>query len=120
VVSNLVSNAIKFTPRDGSVTVTLRPTREGAQISVHDTGVGIDAAELPHVFDRFFRGTRANEMRAAGSGLGLSIARSIVEMHGGRISVTSTLGKGTQVEVTLPRDLKPRDVTESSPGDTRA
>jgi signal transduction histidine kinase len=114
VLSNLISNAVKFTPSGGSVTVTLRGTRTGALIAVRDTGVGIDATELPHVFDRFYRGARATEMRAAGSGLGLSIARSIVEMHGGRISIASTLNKGTQVEVTLPKEIPAHDVMESS------
>jgi signal transduction histidine kinase len=104
VLSNLIGNAVKFTPSGGSVNVSLRGTRAGAAIVVSDTGVGIDTSELPHVFDRFYRGSRANEVRASGSGLGLSIARSIVEMHGGRIAIASSLGRGTQVEVTLPRD----------------
>jgi two-component system phosphate regulon sensor histidine kinase PhoR len=104
VLSNLIGNAVKFTPQGGSVHVLLRATRTGASVVVSDTGVGIDASELPHVFDRFYRGSRSNVERAAGSGLGLSIARSIVEMHGGRISIASSLGRGTQAEVTLPRD----------------
>jgi signal transduction histidine kinase len=107
VMSNLISNAVKFTPEGGSVTVSLRGTRNGAVITVRDTGVGIDATELPHVFDRFYRGARSTELRAAGSGLGLSIARSVVEMHGGRIAIASTLGKGTEVEVFLPKDPRP-------------
>jgi signal transduction histidine kinase len=105
VISNLVGNAIKFTPAGGSVTVSLGPTDEGASISVVDTGVGIDPAELPHVFERFYRGARATEERAAGSGLGLSIVRSIVEMHNGRVSITSSPDAGTQVTVDLPRDM---------------
>ncbi len=106
VLANLVGNAIKFTPAGGEVTISLRPTHEGARIMVRDTGVGIDAAELPHVFDRFYRGSRANQVRAGGSGLGLSIARSIVEMHGGRISIASRLGQGTEVTVDLPREIR--------------
>ena len=70
VLGNLVGNAVKFTPAGGRVTVTLARTREGARFTVQDTGVGIDAEELPHVFDRFYRGSRANEVRASGPGSG--------------------------------------------------
>jgi signal transduction histidine kinase len=105
VASNLIGNAIKFTPSGGRVEVTLVPTETGAELRVADTGVGIDASELPFVFERFYRGALANESRAAGSGLGLSIVRSIVEMHNGRVAITSTPGKGTQVLVALPRDV---------------
>jgi signal transduction histidine kinase len=112
VVSNLVGNALKFTPRGGSVRVTLTPHRLGARIQVVDTGVGIDAAELPHIFDRFYRGSRAHEARGSGSGLGLSIVRSIVEMHGGRISVESRVGSGSTFTVTLLAD--PRTVSEKA------
>lgn len=105
VLGNLIGNAIKFTPADGSVDVTLEKTAEGAEIRVVDTGVGIDPQELPMVFERFYRGAKAHESRAAGSGLGLSIARSIVDMHDGRVAITSTPGVGTQVSVALPRDV---------------
>jgi DNA topoisomerase VI subunit B len=105
MVSNLVGNALKFTPRGGSVQVTLGPHRQGgARIQVIDTGVGIDATELPHIFDRFYRGARASEARSSGSGLGLAIVRSIVEMHGGRIAVESRVGAGSTFTVTLPAD----------------
>ena len=105
VMSNLIGNALKFTPAGGTVEVRLQPTDEGAELRVVDTGVGIDAAELPHVFERFYRGAQATEERGAGSGLGLSIVRSIVEMHNGRVSLTSTPGVGTTVVVNLPRDM---------------
>src|SRR4029077_17673225 len=91
VVSNLVGNALKFTPRSGAVDVELRPLPDGAEIEIRDNGVGIDAAELPRIFERFFRGSRANEARGSGSGLGLAIVKSIVDMHGGRITVESRL-----------------------------
>jgi len=104
VVSNLVGNALKFTPRGGSVAVTLEPTPEGARIEVRDTGVGIDAAELPRIFDRFYRGSLANEARGSGSGLGLAIVKSIVDLHAGRVVVDSRLGAGTTFSVLLPRD----------------
>ncbi len=114
VVGNLVGNAIKFTPTGGRVTVTLSATQDGARIRVQDTGIGIAPEELPHVFERFYRGSRANDVRASGSGLGLAIARSIVEMHGGRISIASRPGQGTQVDVFLPRHPEPPEVMESS------
>ena len=113
VLTNLVGNALKFTPSGGTVTVSLEPVADGALLVVADTGVGIDAAELPHVFDRFYRGTLANEERGTGSGLGLSIVRSVVEMHGGTVSVDSVLDEGTRVTVHLPRDVT---VSSSSGG----
>ena len=81
---------------------------------VADTGIGIDPTELPHVFDRFYRGTGAAETRALGSGLGLAIAKSIVDMHHGLITVDSSPGEGTTVEVRLPRDPEATLVTDSS------
>lgn len=104
VVGNLIGNAIKFTPPGGSVTVDIAATADGARIEVTDTGIGIDPAELPHIFERFYRGSRSNEARGSGSGLGLAIVRSIVEMHGGRVAVESRVGGGSRFTVTLPRD----------------
>ena len=104
VVTNLVGNALKFTPRGGSVQVDLEATPEGARIMVKDTGVGIDASELPRIFDRFYRGTQANEARGSGSGLGLAIVKSIVDLHAGRVAVDSQRGTGTTFTVSLPRD----------------
>jgi signal transduction histidine kinase len=115
VLGNLLGNALKFTPAGGRVTVELTGTDAGAQLRVADTGVGIDPQELPYVFERFYRGSHAHESRAAGSGLGLSIVRSIVEMHNGRIAITSSPDKGTQVSVLLPRDM-----SVSSPAAVRA
>ncbi len=108
VVANLVGNAVKFTPRDGVVRVSVEGTPDGARIDVEDTGVGIEPAELPHIFERFYRGSRANEARGSGSGLGLAIVRSIVDIHGGTVSVESGPGSGSRFTVLLPRD--PRSV----------
>jgi signal transduction histidine kinase len=105
VLANLIGNAIKFTPTGGRVDVEVAPTSEGARLSVSDTGVGIPADEMPHVFDRFWRGARRPELRASGSGLGLSIVRSIVDMHDGTINITSTPDVGTRVTVDLPRTI---------------
>jgi signal transduction histidine kinase len=114
VVANLVANAIKFTPRDGSVSVDVAGTPDGARIEVVDTGVGIDPAEMPHIFERFYRGSRANEARGSGSGLGLAIVRSIVDMHGGSVEVESRVGSGTRFIVTLPRDPRLVDGTPAA------
>jgi signal transduction histidine kinase len=104
LLTNLVGNGLKFTPRGGQVQVNLTDAPEGAILQVRDTGPGIPAAELPHVFERFFRGTNVGEARASGSGLGLAIARSIVEMHRGRIEVASAAGSGATFSVHLPHD----------------
>ncbi len=117
VVSNLVGNALKFTPRDGRVVVDVAATADGARIDVLDTGIGIDPLELPRIFERFYRGARSSEARGSGSGLGLAIVRSIVDMHGGRIVVESPSGGGTRFTVDLPRD--PRTVA-GTPAAARA
>jgi len=114
VVTNLVGNAIKFTPRGGRVAVQVRGEPDGsAAITVTDSGIGIDAAELPRIFDRFFRGSRATEARSSGSGLGLAIVRSIVEMHGGTVTVESRLGAGSTFRVVLPPNPRPPSSSDS-------
>jgi signal transduction histidine kinase len=114
VVSNLVGNALKFTSRGGEVRVTATAQPDGgARIEVADTGVGIDPAELPRIFERFYRGSEANEARSTGSGLGLAIVKSIVDMHHGTIEVESRPGRGSRFVVTLPRD--PGSVAPSAP-----
>ncbi len=107
VLHNLVSNALRHTPADGAV--TLRATREGeeARVEVSDTGEGIAAEDLPRVFERSFRGeqsrTRSERTDAAGAGLGLAIARGLVEAHGGTMDVESDLGHGSRFLFTLKR-----------------
>jgi signal transduction histidine kinase len=107
VLHNLVSNALRHTPPDGAV--TLRATREGeeARVEVYDTGEGIAADDLPHVFERSFRGeqsrTRPEKDDAPSTGLGLAIARGLVEAHGGTMDVESTLGRGSSFYFTLKR-----------------
>lgn len=120
LLTNLVGNALKFTPRGGSVSVSVGDADEQVTIAVSDTGPGIPADELPHVFERFYRGTNTGEERASGSGLGLAIVRSIVEMHGGEIEVASVVGEGTEFRILLPRLHRPQDanalnVNETSP-----
>ncbi len=101
VLLNLVQNAIRHTPPDGSVVVGARQFAETVVLEVRDTGEGIPTEELPRVFERFYRGDPART-REAGAGLGLAIARGIVEAHGGMIRVDSTPGQGTCFTVTLP------------------
>jgi signal transduction histidine kinase len=103
LLTNLIGNALKFTPRGGAVSVRLAEDEDRVIIEVRDTGPGIPADELPRVFERFYRGTNTGEARASGSGLGLAIVRSIVDMHGGEIDIASVVGEGTVVRITLPR-----------------
>ena len=115
VVTNLVGNAIKFSEPGGEVRITARPADDGgAAIEVTDTGVGIEPAELPRIFDRFYRGSLANEARGSGSGLGLAIVRSIVDMHHGSVEVTSRRGAGTTFRVLLPADPRRDDVAPAT------
>jgi two-component system, OmpR family, phosphate regulon sensor histidine kinase PhoR len=102
VVTNLVGNGLKFTPRGGHVRVRVERRPDGAEIEVVDDGSGIEAAEMPRIFERFFRGARASEARGSGSGLGLAIVKSIVEMHGGSVEVQSRPGAGSAFRVILP------------------
>jgi len=103
LLSNLVGNALKFTKRGGEIVVALSEVPDGGRLEVRDSGPGIPETELPLVFDRFFRGTNVGDARASGSGLGLAIARSIVEMHDGRIEAASAVGQGSVFTVDLPR-----------------
>lgn len=102
VLHNLLENAIRYTEAGGKVRVTLTSAPGEARIEVSDTGIGIPEANLPHVFERFFRSDRARRAHPGGSGLGLSIVRWIVEAHKGTVSVRSTVGKGTTFTVVLP------------------
>lgn len=103
VVANLLSNAIKFTPRDGRIYVGLREAGERVVLTVTDTGQGIASDLLPHVFDRFRQGDSSTTRGAGGLGLGLTLVREIVALHGGTVSVHSDgIGRGATFEVSLP------------------
>jgi len=102
MVLNLVSNAVKYTPAEGRVRVTLTGQDGWARLEVADTGIGIALADLPHVFDRFFRADEARARTEGGTGLGLAIARWTVEAHGGRLTVASRPGEGSVFTVLLP------------------
>ena len=100
---NLISNAIKFTPPGGEVSVTVSAEPTHAVVAVRDTGMGIAADELDRLFSRFFRGSTATRNAIPGVGLGLVITKAIVTAHGGELGVSSEVGKGTCFTVTLPR-----------------
>jgi PAS domain S-box-containing protein len=102
LVDNLVSNALKFTPEGGRIGVRIAREGDEALIEVSDTGTGIEAEELEHLFERFYRSRAATEAAVPGIGLGLSICQAIVEGHGGSISVASEVGVGTTFSVRLP------------------
>ena len=97
VLANLLTHAIRHTPRGGAVRVGVSPAPGGVAFTVSDTGPGIDARDLPYVFDRFVKSADSG-----GAGLGLAIARSLVEAHGGRITAESAHGAGTTMRFELP------------------
>jgi len=100
-VANLLDNAVKYTPAGGSVTLTVQEEPTGVHLQITDTGMGIDGYDLPHVFERFYRGDKSRS--TAGSGLGLSLARAIVRAHGGDITVNSS-PQGTTFHIILPSE----------------
>jgi signal transduction histidine kinase len=105
VFSNLVSNAIRHTPGGGRVEIVVDRKSDCLEISICDTGEGIAVADLPHVFERFYRGEKSRNRSTGGSGLGLAISKGIVEAHGGEIAVLSDVGKGTCFTFCLPLRL---------------
>ncbi|HEY8284026.1 MAG TPA: ATP-binding protein [Chloroflexota bacterium] len=102
VLLNLLINAIRHTPSGGEIVVVARHQDDAVRISVRDTGAGIAADDLPHIFESFYRGEKSRSRRHGGAGLGLAIARGLVEAHGGCIGVESEPGAGTTVSFTLP------------------
>ena len=112
VLLNLLDNARRHTPQGGSITISATPTGRMLNVSITDTGTGIDAADLPHIFERFYRADRSRTGTTGGSGLGLAIVKAIIVAHGGTISAESTVGKGTRFTFSLP--LAPRVVSGAS------
>jgi histidine kinase len=102
VLFNLVGNALQYTPSGGQVTVTARRQGDEVQVSVQDTGIGIAAEHLPHVFDRFYRADPSRTPAVRGVGLGLSIVQAIATAHGGRVEVLSVFGQGSAFTLVLP------------------
>lgn len=102
VLGNLIVNALRYTSAGGQITLRTRAHQDGVELSVADTGSGITPEDLPRIFDRFYRGDAARQSDSGESGLGLAIAKSLVEAHGGIITVRSAVGQGTTFEVFLP------------------
>ncbi len=103
---NLLTNAIRYTSAGGKVNLSLKNVESGVEIAVADTGIGIPAEDMPHIFDRFYRADKARSRQYGGSGLGLSIVKTIVNSHAGAIKVDSVVGEGSVFKVILP-SLKP-------------
>jgi signal transduction histidine kinase len=101
VVTNLLGNALKFTPAGGTVTIRTGQDGPSAVLEVEDTGVGIPADELPRIFDRFWRGRAAAS--TSGSGIGLAVAAELARAHGGTLTAASQPGDGARITLTLPR-----------------
>jgi signal transduction histidine kinase len=110
VVSNLLSNAIKYTPQGGDVILMVVIEADHVTIQIKDTGLGIPAEDLSHIFDKFYRVNTSEHRVVQGTGLGLSIVKAIVEQHGGRIGVESTLGEGSLFSLAFPRS-QPEGIT---------
>jgi cell cycle sensor histidine kinase DivJ len=104
ILINLISNAIKFTPRGGHVIVSALCDGPHFAVTVEDTGVGIGEADLPRLGEAFFQADASYDRRQDGSGLGLSIVKGLVGLHGGEVDIRSRLGEGTRVTVRLPID----------------
>jgi len=118
VLINLVDNAVKYTPEGGRVTISARPTKLGSgdavELAVADTGIGIPSQDLPRLTERFFRVDKTRSRDLGGTGLGLAIVKHIVQGHGGRLAIESTLGRGTTVIVTLPATAPPTPSTATA------
>jgi PAS domain S-box-containing protein len=113
ILSNLLTNAVKFTPRDGRVEVVAAPNELGVSIVVRDTGIGMPQEFLPHAFDRFRQADPATTRSHGGMGLGLAIVRHLTELHGGSVLVTSELGKGSSFVVVFPAAVGDDSISDS-------
>ena len=111
VVVNLLGNALKYTPEQGEVVLLAEENEEAIFIHVRDTGIGIEETDLPHVFERFFRGQNGARTQA-GSGLGLALAQQITQLHGGSLKVTSQVNQGSQFTITLPKSSQEQELLE--------
>ena len=109
IVVNLLSNALRYTDA-GSVSVSVRPAGGDAVLEVRDTGIGMPAEDLPHVFTRFWRGEKSRSRATGGAGIGLSIVRELVRAHGGQVAVESVPGEGSLFRVVIPQAARPRSV----------
>ena len=102
VITNLLSNAIKYTNEEDKIIIKLYRKAEYLVCEIIDTGIGIPHEEIPYIFERFYRADKSRNRKTGGAGIGLAIAKSIVEAHDGSIEINSQLGKGSSFKVTLP------------------
>jgi two-component system phosphate regulon sensor histidine kinase PhoR len=102
VIGNLLENAIKYSPPGAEIVILAAPAGDRVELRVEDTGIGIPQADLPHVFERFYRVEKARSREAGGTGLGLSIVKHIIGLHGGEVRAESKFGKGTAIVIHLP------------------
>ena len=116
VFENLLDNALKYTPKGASIDVSAKLLDREVEVCVRDTGQGIPAVDLPHIFERFYRVDKGRSREKGGTGLGLSIVKHIVQLHGGRVWVESTLGQGTAFYFALP--VRTNDVASEVPAVT--
>ena len=103
VFINLLNNAIKFTPANGNIGVSLSRVENGIECKISDTGMGISPQDQPRIFERFYKADKSRDRSFGGNGLGLSIVKKIIDLHGGKISLISEIGKGTEFTVWLPK-----------------
>jgi two-component system sensor histidine kinase BaeS len=107
IVVNLLSNALRYTDAGGRVTVVVRAEGGNGVLEVADTGIGISAEDLPHVFSRFWRGDKSRSRATGGAGIGLSIVQELVRAHGGHVAVQSVVGEGSVFRVVIPTSATP-------------
>lgn len=103
VISNLLSNSIRHTPHGGHIQITISQADDNVRLLLEDNGEGITQEHLPYIFERFYRADTSRSKRSGGGGIGLAIVRAILDMHGGKITAFSTIGKGTQFVIELPQ-----------------
>ena len=115
VITNLLVNALRYCPETEEIHVTIERSPHSAMITILDFGPGIPTADLPHLFERFFRVDKARSRIQGGSGLGLSISRSLMEAQEGQIQAQSTIGKGSQFMITLPLATEDPNETDQVP-----
>jgi two-component system heavy metal sensor histidine kinase CusS len=113
-LGNLVSNALAHTPSGGRIDLSAGPSSAGVEICVSDSGCGIPAESIPRLFDRFYRVDQARSQQSGGFGLGLSIVRSIMLLHGGDVQIASELGKGTRVTLLSHAFESPESVPDKT------
>ena len=111
VIINIISNAFKYTPDEGKISVRMEPAAEHVSIKVRDNGIGVPKEDIPRLFERFYRVEKARTSDTGGTGLGLAIAKEIVEAHGGTITIKSKQNVGTEVTIILPRKTKLQSTT---------